>query len=67
MLTLNDLMQDECGRYVLHGSGSQRATELQAKEYLMRLNTQPVRKSVLPCGATVERRYAPWKTRPTSI
>ena len=67
MLTLKDLLTDEYGRYVLHGSGNQRFNELQAKEYLLRLSAKPVRKSVLPCGATVERRYTPWKTRVLSI
>ena len=73
MLTLENLIRDECGRYILHGAGSQRVGRTDAELYLQALNTRPEppvkpkQPHVLPCGATIERRYTPWKTRVLSI
>ena len=73
MLTLESLRRDECGRYILHGPGSQRVDRADAERYLQALNTRPApalkpkQPHVLPCGATIERRCTPWKTRPISI
>ena len=69
MLTLENLVRDKRGRYILHGAGSQRVGRVDAERYLHALNTrpeQPVKPKqpqLLPCGAIVERRYTPWKTR----
>lgn len=69
MLTLENLTRDKRGRYILHGAENQRVGRVDAERYPQALNTRPEppvrpkRPQLLPCGATVERRCTPWKTR----
>ena len=65
MMMLKDLCRTESGEYALPGRCI--VSRAQAMRYLQRLNEPRVRTQLMPCGATVERRYAPWKTRPISI
>ena len=65
MMMLKDLCRTESGKYAL--PGRRIVNRAQAMRYLQRLSAPRVRTQLLPCGATVVRRYTPWKTRPISI
>ena len=65
MMMLKDQCRTENGKYAL--PGRRIVNRAQAMRYLHRLNAPRVRTQQLPCGATVERRYTPWKTQVIAI
>ena len=65
IMMLKDLCRTKSGEYALPGRHI--VNRAQAMQYLQRLNAPRVRTRVLPCGAIVQWRNTPWKTRALSI